>query len=478
MGFFDTLMNLNPEQSSALLNFGSGLLQSGGPSLQPIGFGQALGGAMQQAQKAMTEAEQRKLMRQAHEQQYKLNGVKLRDAESDFANQERQRQEAAQVQKVLSQLGTQATMQAAMGGNFSPTIENAIKMQQAGAQSQDEYSTLMAQAQALRAAGLHTAALQKALEALKFQPEFDQTPRVGKGADGKAFTYVLDKRGNKKVLEGVMPRDEMKLANLGGTEQAYNPYELTPGQSFTKTQTPGEVASNGLGYARLNFDKQQANKPIFNAEAGGFVLPPSQQNPKGGFIQPDALAARGPKLTEDQGKATGWLVQAENAFKNMMAVGRDSKGKPTPAARPGFNDALAAVPSFGATEGVANMLRSEDRQKFMQASSSLSEALLRAATGAGINKDEASQKVREITPQVGDSDAVIGQKYAAIPLYIESLKVRAGNGAPQAARVLDGSKPQSRIFSLDGGGSATGTLGADGNYYVTRGGKRYRVEEN
>ena len=136
------------------------------------------------------------------------------------------------------------------------------------------------------------------------------------------------------------------------------------------------------------------------------------------------------------GAATGWLVQAENAFKNMMTVGADKEGKPTAAAKPGFNDALAQVPSFGLSGSMANLFRGADRQKFIQASSSLSEALLRAATGAGVNKEEAEQKVRELTPQFGEDDAVTQQKYAAIPLYIESLKVRAGPGAGMAAGVL------------------------------------------
>ena len=141
------------------------------------------------------------------------------------------------------------------------------------------------------------------------------------------------------------------------------------------------------------------------------------------------------KLTEDQGKATGWLVQADNAYKNMMAVGADKDGDPTSAARPGFNDALAAIPSFGLTSGVANTMRGADRQKFIQAASSLSESLLRAATGAGVNRDEAEQKIKELTPQFGEAAETTKQKYAAIPLYIESLKVRAGPGASRAAGI-------------------------------------------
>lgn len=149
----------------------------------------------------------------------------------------------------------------------------------------------------------------------------------------------------------------------------------------------------------------------------------------------------GQKLTEDQAKATGWLVQAENAWKNMQAVGLKN-GKPTEAAKPGrIETALSATLPFGAGEAAANSWRNADRQKFLQGASSLSEALLRAATGAGVNKDEAAQKVRELTPVWGDTDENIKQKMDSIPLYIESLKVRSGPGAAKAAGVLKAPAP-------------------------------------
>jgi hypothetical protein len=116
-------------------------------------------------------------------------------------------------------------------------------------------------------------------------------------------------------------------------------------------------------------------------------------------------------------------------------------------AKPGFPDAVAALP-WGIGEAPANMMRGADRQKFMQGASSLSEALLRAATGAGVNRDEALQKIREITPVFGERPETTKQKMDAIPLYIESLKVRAGPGAPLAAGVMPAS------------GGATGSWGA------------------
>jgi hypothetical protein len=74
--------------------------------------------------------------------------------------------------------------------------------------------------------------------------------------------------------------------------------------------------------------------------------------------------------------------------------------------------------------------QSPERQNFVQAASSLSEALLRAATGAGVNKDEALQKLEELTPTYFDTEENIKQKLAAIPVYLDSLKARAGRAAP------------------------------------------------
>jgi hypothetical protein len=123
------------------------------------------------------------------------------------------------------------------------------------------------------------------------------------------------------------------------------------------------------------------------------------------------------------------------------------------AASPGVGDTLNKIPLVG---GIGNYVKGGDRQQFSQAASSLSEALLRAATGAGINAQEADQKIREITPQFGDSDAVITQKMKSIPLYLQSLQMRAGpgarkvpNGAPQPA-----ADPGAALGGIDSGAIA------------------------
>jgi hypothetical protein len=309
----------------------------------------------------------------------------------------------------------------------------------------------LAYAQYLQEAGYSAEAYAEQEKALKMMPEFDTTPRTANDANGKPFQYILGKRGETQRLEGMLPREELKLMNLGGKEQAYNPFELRSGQEFKRTMTPGEIAADRRA-SQANALKAQellaGGRPQFSAELGGFISRPTSVAPNGTFT-PLAGHVKRPPMTEDQAKATGWLVQAENGWKNMKAVAFGKDGSIADAAKPGRLEAMASAVPFGLGAAGANMARSTDRQKFVQAASSTSEALLRAATGAGVNREEAEQKVREITPVWGDDDETIRQKMDAMPLYIDSLKARAGNGAALAADVLKRhAKPEAGGWSI------------------------------
>lgn len=217
--------------------------------------------------------------------------------------------------------------------------------------------------------------------------------------------------------------------------------QFTPGQAMAKSQTPDSVATNATTQRgqnmtsttaenRLAFDKEQGSNQFIPVDGVGLYVGDKKTGTARPVTDPQGqpVAANKP-LTEDQAKATGWLVQASNAYTNMAKV-LSSNPK---AARPGVADAVASVPGLGA---LGNAMRPADRQMFAQGASSLSEALLRAATGAGVNRDEAIQKVQELTPVWGEKPETTQQKLDAIPLYIETLKARAGNGAKTAASVL------------------------------------------
>jgi hypothetical protein len=160
----------------------------------------------------------------------------------------------------------------------------------------------------------------------------------------------------------------------------------------------------------------------FQAALQGLPLPSKKTEGGGGTA------------SEDERKAAGWLAQATNAYNNMLGAMYTKEGKTTGAEKPGvIESALGTLPFIG--EGSAALARGTDRQKFTQAASSLSEALLRAATGAGVNRDEAKQKLEELTPLFTDDADTRKQKLEAIPVYLESLKARAGRAAPSGYQV-------------------------------------------
>jgi len=289
--------------------------------------------------------------------------------------------------------------------------------------------------------------LKKLAEAPNFGRQAVARTAEVEGPNGAKMIRQLDQYG-QPVSEDMAGYVAPQGVNLGNKYVFAKP---VAGQSLEMGMSPSERDASARGWAgnaiaqqRLAMEQAQGEKPQWVESLGGFANPRTQQVMPARDMNGNPIAGAGPKMTEDQGKATGWLVQAENAKANMDKV----LAKNPNAAKPGFNDALASIPSFGATEGIANMFRGADRQQFLQAADSISEAVLRAATGAGVNKDEARQKAKELTPQIGDSEEVILQKQKAIPLYIESLKVRAGPGAKQAANVLASQSPNNQIGNI------------------------------
>ena len=73
----------------------------------------------------------------------------------------------------------------------------------------------------------------------------------------------------------------------------------------------------------------------------------------------------------------------------------------------------------------------------------------------GQNENEAKQKIEELTPTYFDEPDTIKQKLDAIPVYLNSLKARAGRAAPAGFAVptkesVIGAKP----FSITVSGKA------------------------
>lgn len=407
MAFFDSLTNLTPDQNQGLLAAAAALLQAGGPSVRPTSFGQALGSGLQAFQQGTTDAEQRRLQRQQQDLNSTLLGLKIQDAQSDLANQAATRERARKLQEFYASLGgtnPAAQVPAGQTANLAPTVENAQSLPQGAVPTSvagDLFNQKLSEAQALRAAGFGLEADEREQAALKFRDEFDTKPHVAIGPDGKPFTYIVSKSGQSKTLVGTLPRDELKLADLGGQTVAYNPYQLQPGQAFGKTATPGELLSSAT--ARRGQD-------LMNARA--------------------LAAEKAP--TEFQGKSAAFGLRADEANKTLNNL----QGQYSPTA---INSKLSAenTPFLGGILGATTnkFALSPQDQQAEQAQRDFVNAILRQESGAAIGVSEFDNARKQYFPQPGDSQQVINQKARNRQLAVQALQANAGKAKLTAPAV-------------------------------------------
>lgn len=160
---------------------------------------------------------------------------------------------------------------------------------------------------------------------------------------------------------------------------------------------------------------------LFNYVGGKPTIYEGQINPKTSNEKP----------SEDERKAAGWFAQADLAIRNMDEA---LKLDPNASIQPMSEVFTQNIPIFG--EAITQSQRTGPRQMFAQASESMAEALLRAATGAGINESEARQKVRELVPVYGDKEVNIAQKKRGYKMYMAGLRARAGRAMPALEAAL------------------------------------------
>lgn len=263
----------NDPQTQGLLAAAAGILNASGPSLMPRSFGQVMGagiGGFQQGQ-------QQALANQAAMQNYDINNIKMRDAESDLKNQEMVRQRQAQIQSDLMKMGADgqqgqtspmpapqsaaSTFNSLLSGqDVTPPAPAPQAMQQAAPQNPNEAAAarLMQEAQVYAKYGDFDGANKRYEAAIKLQPKYSTDFRTGIGADGQLHNYVLADNGTWKDT-GLGVKPDVTEVDLGGTKQFVDKNRVTPGQVFKKTMSPDTAANTSLGWARLNYDKSQAD---------------------------------------------------------------------------------------------------------------------------------------------------------------------------------------------------------------------------
>jgi len=137
--------------------------------------------------------------------------------------------------------------------------------------------------------------------------------------------------------------------------------------------------------------------------------------------------SKNPSTVEER-QGSYLLQQANFAYKNLLKSLYNETGEKSRAERPNAVEAFLNSKYIPISPRIA---RGAKREQFVQATETIADALLRAATGAGQNEAEAKRKIEEITPSWFDDDDTIKQKLDSIPAYIESIKARAGRATPK-----------------------------------------------
>lgn len=252
MGLFDQFTNLSPEQNQGLLAAAAALLQAGGPSRTPTSFGQALGGGLQAYQQSTDAARKRKIDEDQAAQIAKLTSLKIRDAESDFTNQEAQRKRAEDLRQFYIKQATGEAPDAiqtpaAMGSNLAPTVENAALLQSLtppqpqGGQKASIFDQRMALAQKLRNAGFSQEADAQETSALKFQPKVKEWQKVNQGGKVLYAPYFEDGTSGQPVPLEVA--EKLQFQNTGAQTLGLNPFTGVRVASFNNTQSPDSAAN-------------------------------------------------------------------------------------------------------------------------------------------------------------------------------------------------------------------------------------------
>lgn len=283
----------------------------------------------------------------------------------------------------------------------------------------------------------------------KLETIYDPSGREIKG-------YVDFNTGRFTPIGGA--KSGVTAINLGGKTVFVDPAMMS-GKALPHTMAPGDAASLGLQRERFEHEKTQAGKPQFNAELGGFYVPPADMAP-GETRKVEGLQK---PLTEAQGKAAGFADRMMAAEKILSDPSYKETVSPAEAA-------ISSLPIVG--DAASNVFRSANRQQYVQAQEDWVRAKLRKESGAVIGADEMRDEVRTYFPQVGDSPAVIAQKAEARRTAMQGIGREAGATYKQQ----EAPKARSKQFDISGR-KVVGQLGEDGNYYVTQAGVKYRVEE-
>jgi hypothetical protein len=149
--------------------------------------------------------------------------------------------------------------------------------------------------------------------------------------------------------------------------------------------------------------------------------------------------------TESERKNATLATRLEGALRELETIGTEEQ-------KPGLME--RGLESAG-LESMANLSRSESRQRANAAQLDALDAALTLGTGATYTKEQLANFKTQYFPQVNDKPATIREKAARFKQIVDAAKLAAGRAAPVVDTVLGSKQPVKRV-KVDAQGNVIG----------------------
>jgi hypothetical protein len=381
---------MSPEQTQGLLNFSAALAKSSGPSRFPTSGAQGLAEALQGYQQGVQGYQDRATQQQ-------LQSLRLKGLQGELDDQERARKKAIDFDEAARD-AYQTPAQQALAYGGGPTVENAARIPQM--QGGFDADAFLRKGMAIDP----QRAMQFAQQFKKAGPKVKDWREVQQ--DGKVMYAPFFEDGTHGDPVPLEVARKMEFRDTGGKTVGLDPYTGKVGASVANTISPSTAASNALGWANYNLSKTNAQKPTYNADAGGFVYAPTKESPQGGFVPVAGIVkpADKQKIT-DANDVLSILDQAEPLIKT--ATGSYGGVAVDQAAR-----------LFGSSTA-----GSQDAAKLKALEGNLVSKMPKMS---GPQSDKDVAMYRQMAGQIGDPTVPVADKQAAIETIKEIAARNAG----------------------------------------------------
>ena len=213
--------------------------------------------------------------------------------------------------------------------------------------------------------------------------------------------------------------------------------------------------------ARLTFDRDveqwKRNNPDLEIKDTGLGL--VSINKKTGVVKPivyNGEVLSGPTSKDARVDEQNTAFNAKRLLNSTQRIIGAIQRSPGAMSAGAFEASSRGVPLFG--EGIAALLRSEDRQIVENNYEGVVDALLFLSTGAAYNKEQRQATINEVKPLFTDKPKTLEDKKGKLLEYIEAAKIKSGRawtpeldqamkvivdmyGSPEAAPAADVGPP-------------------------------------